>query len=102
MVDKEKMKAIRNRQKERRAEMKKYKDNPEKVMELNKRMLEDMPEQFKQSLRPMIITLIPLLILFAFLRGTFEATPIASTWIWWYIGASIIFSIVIRKLFGLQ
>ena len=44
----------------------------------------------------------PLLILFAWLRSTFAETAIAGTWLWWYIGTSIAFSIVIRKLFGLQ
>ena len=82
--------------------MKKYRDNPEKMMELNKKMLEDMPEQFKHSMKPMFVTIIPLFILFAWLRSTFALTVIASTWIWWYIGASLIFSIVIRKIFGLQ
>jgi len=102
MVDREKMKEIKNRQKELRKEMKQYKDNPEKMMELNQKMLEDLPEQMKHSFKPMLITLIPLLILFAWLRSTFAETTIASTWLWWYIGSSIIFSIVIRKLFGLQ
>lgn len=102
MVDREKMKEIKDRQKELRKEIKLYKDNPEKMMELNQKMLEDLPEQMKHSFKPMIITLIPLLILFAWLRSTFAETVIASTWLWWYIGASIVFSIVIRKLMGLQ
>ena len=102
MVDREKMKQIRQKQKQLREEMKKFKDNPEKMMEINKQMLEDMPEQLKMSFKPMVITLVPLLILFAWLKSTFAATSIASTWIWWYIGASIVSSIVTRKLFGLQ
>ena len=102
MVDREKMKEIKDRQKALRKEMKQFKDNPEKMMELNQKMLEDLPEQMKHSFKPMIITLIPLLILFAWLRSTFAETTIASTWLWWYIGSSIVFSIVIRKLFGLQ
>ena len=102
MVDREKMKQIRQKQKQLREEMKKFKNNPEKVMEINKQMLEDMPEQLKMSFKPMLITLVPLLILFAWLKSTFAATSIASTWIWWYIGASIIFSIILSKAFGLQ
>ena len=102
MTDREKMKEIKERQKELRKEMKQYRDNPEKMMEINKKMLEDMPEQLKQSLKPMLITMIPLLILFAWLRSSYAETTIASTWIWWYIGSSLIFSITIRKLFGLQ
>ncbi len=102
MVDKEKMKEIRDRQKELKKEMKEVKNDPQKMMELNQKMLEDFPEQMKLSLKPMIITIIPMLILFAWLRSTFAETAIASTWIWWYIGFSLLFSITIRKIFGLQ
>jgi uncharacterized membrane protein (DUF106 family) len=102
IVDKEKMKLIRDRQKNLRAEMKEYKNNPEKMMEINQRMLEDMPEQMKQSFKPMIITLIPVLIIFAWMRSAYAMTDIANNWLWWYIGSSIIFSIILSKMFGLQ
>jgi len=102
MVDKVRMKEIREKQKSLRTEMKKYKDNPTKMMELNKQMMEDMPEQLKHSFKPMLVTIIPLLILFKWLRSTFEITAIAGTWFWWYIGASIAFSMILRKVFGLQ
>jgi len=102
MIDREKMKEIKDRQKELRKEMKKYKNNPEKMMEINKKMLEDMPEQLKHSFKPMLITFIPLIILFGWLRATFSATSIGGSWIWYYIGASIVFSLIIRKVFGLQ
>jgi len=102
MTDRDKMKEIRARQKELKKEMKQFRDNPEKMMEINKKMLEDMPEQMKQSFKPMIITLIPLLILFKWLYGIFSATSLGGSWIWWYIGSSIIFSIILSKGFGLQ
>ena len=102
MVDRKRMKEIREKQKALRQEIKKFKDNPQKMMELNKQMMEDMPEQLKHSFKPMLVTIIPLIILFKWLRATFAITAIASTWFWWYIGASILFSMILRKLFGLQ
>ena len=102
MTDREKMKDIRMRQKKLRVEMKEHKNNPEKMMEINKQMLEDMPEQMKQSFKPMIITLIPLLILFKWLWSAYELTSLSGTWLWWYIGSSIIFSIFLSKAYGLQ
>ena len=72
------------------------------MMDLNKQMMEDMPEQMKHSFKPMLVTIIPLLILFAWLRGTFAETTIASTWFWWYLGSSLVFSMSLRKIFGLQ
>jgi uncharacterized membrane protein (DUF106 family) len=100
MTDRVRMKEIRDKQKALRAEIKNYKDNPQKMMELNKKMMEDMPEQLKHSFKPMLITMIPIIIVFAWLRSTF-ATVLPS-WFWWYIGSSIVFSIGLRKVFGLQ
>ncbi|MBS3093297.1 DUF106 domain-containing protein [Candidatus Pacearchaeota archaeon] len=102
MTDREKMKEIRDRQKKLRAEMKLYKNHPEKMMKINKKMMEDFPEQMRQSFKPMIITIIPVLLLFTWMKAVFVATAIANTWLWWYIGASIVLSIIVSKLFGLQ
>ncbi len=102
MTDRVRMKEIKTKQKALRLEIKKYKHDPAKMMELNKQMMEDMPEQLKHSFKPMLVTIIPLLILLGWLRSTFADTAIASTWIWWYIGSSIVFSMSLRKIFGLQ
>ena len=110
MTDREKMKEIKARQKELRKEMKQFRDNPDKMLELNKKMMEDMPEQLKLSMRPMMVTFIPIIIFFGWLRATFNATSLGGgtwffgwpVWIFWYIGFSILFSIGIRKTFGLQ
>ena len=102
MTDREKMKELKDRQKDLRKEMKLCRDNPDRMLELNKKMLEDMPEQLKHSMKPMMVTFIPIIIFFTWLRGTFALTSIAGTWFWWYLGSSLIFSIIIRKIFGLQ
>ena len=102
MTDRDKMKEIRERQKALRAEMKEFKHSPEKMLELNQKMLEDFPEQMRQSFKPMVITLIPILLIFGWMRSVFALTAIANSWLWWYIGASIIFSIILSKAFGLQ
>ena len=102
MTDHTRMKEIKEKQKNLRNEIKKYRDNPQKMMEINKQMMEDMPEQLKHSFKPMMVTIIPIIIIFSWLRATFAITPIATTWIWWYIGSSMIFSTVFRKIFKLQ
>lgn len=102
MTDREKMREIRERQKKLREEMKKFKNNPEKMLEINQKMLEDFPEQMKQSFKPMIITLIPLLILFKWLLNIYSTTGLSGSWIWWYIISSIVFSIFLSKVFGMQ
>ncbi|MEK6935658.1 MAG: EMC3/TMCO1 family protein [Nanoarchaeota archaeon] len=102
MIDKKRMKELKDKQKSLKEEMKQHKDNPQKMMEINKRMMEDMPEQLKHSFKPMLVTIVPLLILFKWLQSSFALTTIASTWLWWYILSSLVFSIVLRKMFGLQ
>jgi len=102
MTDKEKMKEIKERQKELRREMKEFRDDPEKIMELNKQLMADMPEQMRMSFKPMLITLIPLLIVFGWMKATYALTAISGSWLWWYIGSSIIFSIFLSKATGLQ
>jgi len=102
MTDRVRMKELKDKQKRLRKEIKQYRDNPQKMMELNKQMMEDMPEQLKHSFKPMLITMLPIIIIFAWLRSTFVLTAIAKTWFWWYIGSSIVFSMTLRKMVGLQ
>lgn len=106
VTDKNIMRDIKAKQKALREEMKQYKDNPQKMMELNKKMMEDFPHQMKQSLKISVITLIPMLIVFKWLRSTYELTSLngswANSWIVWYIVASLIFSMILRKVFKLD
>ena len=101
VLDKEKMREIKNKQKELQEEMKKHKDNPAKVMELNKEMMSHMGETFKHSFKPMLITFIPIIFFFSLIRGWFAVTEIAKSWIWYYIGASIVSSLIFRKILNL-
>jgi len=67
------------------------------MKELNAEMMKLTGVMFKSSMKPMFATIIPFLILFAYLRSVF--TPVmGSGWIWYYLGFSIVSSIVIRKV----
>lgn len=101
-TDKELMKGIKEKQKRLKEEMKTHKDNPQKMMEINKQMMEDFPTQMKQSMKISLITIIPLLFLFQWLRSMFAQTAIVTNWIWWYILSSLIFSLILRKMFKLD
>lgn len=103
VIDKDRMREIKARQKELQAKMKEHQKagNHDELMKLQKEMFSGIGETFKQSFKPMIITIIPILVLFAIIRSTFAETAIASTWFWWYIGASLIGSMLFRKLFNL-
>ena len=53
-------------------------------------------EMMKHSFKPMIITLIPLLLLFWWVGQTFST--VLPKWIWYYIIAGIASSLIFRKL----
>jgi uncharacterized membrane protein (DUF106 family) len=101
VLDKEKMHEIKAKQKAIQEEMKKHKDNPTKLMELQKEMFSHMGESMKHSLKPMLITFIPLLILYPMARSMLVDTVIKGSWFWYYIVASLVGASVFRKLFKL-
>lgn len=90
------MRALKKRQKEIQKEIKKSKD-PSLMQELNAEMLSLTGTMMKSTMKPAFITMIPFLILFAWLRGIY--IPImGSGWIWYYLGFSILISIGLRKV----
>jgi len=103
ILDKDRMREIKKRQKELQAEMKEHQKagNKDKVMELQKEMFSYVGETFRHSFKPMLITIIPVIIFFSFIRNAYAETALASSWFWWYLGAAIGSSIVFRKVFKL-
>ena len=103
ILDKDKMKEIKDKQKKVQAEIKIHQKagNTAKMMELNKELMGHSMETFRHSFKPMLITMIPILVIFGALKGVYAETSLGGAWIWYYIGAAIISSIVFRKLFKL-
>jgi uncharacterized membrane protein (DUF106 family) len=95
-TDQEHLKSLKKRQKEIQAEIKKTKE-PSIMQELNAEMLQLTGMMFKSSMKPMFVTIIPFLLLFAWLRGIY--VPIMGNgWIWYYLGFSVVASIILRKI----
>ena len=96
LTNQEHMKSLKARQKEIQKELKGCKDACA-MKELNGELMKITGVMMKSSFRPMFVTIIPFLILFWWLRSVF--TPVmGSSWIWWYIGFSIVASIILRKI----
>ena len=70
-TDQRRLKAIKDETNEIKKRMKDYKDDPQKVMQLQKEMMSKSMESMKHSLKPMIITFLPLIIIFGWLRGVY-------------------------------
>ena len=91
------LKELKTRQKELQKELRETKD-PKIMKELNAEMMKIAGVMFKSSFRPVFVTLVPFLILFGWLRGIY--TPVlGSSWIWWYLGFSVVSSMILRKMF---
>ncbi len=90
------MKELKEIQKACKIKLKDAKGNLEKVNEINQQMMECSLELMKHSFKPLLITFIPLIIFFWWLKGVY--TELLPGWFWWYLGSGIGSSIVLRKV----
>lgn len=96
-TDQEHLKTLKKRQKEIKKEIKKAGDDVKLMQELNAEMLSLTGIMFKKSMKPMFVTMIPFLLLFTWLRGVYVPV-MGNGWIWYYLGYSVLASIVLRKV----
>ena len=98
-----------------KGDMKKHRDSPEKISTVNKELMEKNLKYMRHSMRPMLFTFIPIIIIFSWLRATFLPTGDLFSWgfrlwpwgtgigwLWTYLLSSIIFSTLMRKLFKIH
>jgi len=97
LTNQEHLKSLKKRQKEIQKELRGCKDQC-LMKELNAEMMKLTGVMFKSSMKPMFATIIPFLILFAWLRSVYVPV-MGNSWIWYYIGYSVVASIVLRKMF---
>jgi uncharacterized membrane protein (DUF106 family) len=102
LTDQELIKSLKLEMKEIREDMKNFKDDPEKTLELQKESMQKSMTHMKQTMKPTFITMLPLLIIFSWLRGVYGEMDLNflgfHNWLWVYILSSILFSVLIRKL----
>ena len=98
-TDQQHLKHLKARQKELQKELKKEKD--ENILkELNAEFMGLTVTMMKSSFKPIFITFIPFILIFTWLRGIY--TPILSSWLWYYIGFSVLSSIILRKILKVE
>lgn len=102
-LDKDRLREIKEKQKKVQEQIKAHQKAGEhdKALSLQKELFADMPEMMRHSFKPMLITFIPIILIFAFARGIFAETAIAKSWFWYYFITAIIGSMIFRKLFNL-
>ena len=102
-TDQETLKAIKKEQKALQKDMQKYKENPSKVLELNKQSFKLMGEMMSITMKSSFITIIPLILLFRWFMDYFAQIPDFRffgffSWFWFYLLSVIIFSSILRKV----
>lgn len=101
-TDQKKLKELKKEQKDIQEEMKKYRDNPTKTIELNKRSMPLMMEQMKLGMRGIVYTGIPFILLYKWFMDYFVAVGSTKVfgigWIWFYILGAIVFGSILRKM----
>lgn len=109
MTDQTLMKELKKELKSNQKRIKEAKGDSEKMMAIQRETMHTNMKYMSQSMKPMIITIVPFLIIFAWLRSIFEGTvviplgfhvPLSSleTGLGW-IGTYIILSMVSTTLF---
>ena len=97
------LKAIKDEQKAMQDEMKKFQNDPKKMLEIQKRQLEKIPETMELTMKPLIYTAIPFILLIRWFSDTFKNLNEPEffgfmSWFWAYLLLAVIFSIILRKI----
>ncbi|MBI1935134.1 DUF106 domain-containing protein [Candidatus Woesearchaeota archaeon] len=71
LTNQELMKKLKEDTKQLQSQLKESKNNPQKMVELQKKQMEMTMEQFKHSLKPTLITFIPIIIIFTWMGSVF-------------------------------
>ncbi|MBR9701548.1 DUF106 domain-containing protein [Candidatus Pacearchaeota archaeon] len=103
-TDQETLKELRKGQKEMQVEMKKYKDDPGKMMELQKNLWPTTIKMMQVSMKSSMFTIVPFILLFRWFMDFFEALGSPDIifgfgWFGSYMISLILFSSVLRKVF---
>ncbi len=102
-TDQKALKELKQEQKILQEEMKKYKDNPEKVAELSKKQFEFVPKTFKLTSRAILFTGIPFILFFRWFSDFFNALGNPKffgflSWFLFYLIFAMVFSSILRKV----
>ena len=101
LTDQHLMKTLKEEIKLSQQEAKNHKNNPKKLIEIQKQAMEKNIKLMMHSMKPMLFTFLPIIIVFSWLSKTYTgwSSPIPYLgWIGTYIIFSLILSILLRKL----
>jgi len=102
LTDQETLKELKQEQKELQKEMQKFKDDPKKMMEMQKNLWPTTMKIMQISMRSSLFTIIPFLLLFRWFMEFFTALENPKffgflSWFWFYLISILVFSSILRK-----
>lgn len=102
-TDQEALKKMKEDGKKLQEEMKANKNNPSKLMELQKKQFESIPKSFDLTMKPLVYTALPLILLLRWFTDIFETLGnpkilLGLSWIWVYLIISFISMMILRKI----
>ena len=105
-VDNETLRQLKKEQRMLSEEVKKFRDNPEKMMELIKKSMAKAGEMMNLSMGSFMYTAIPIILFFRWFNDYFTVLGKIKifgflSWFWAYLIFSIIFSMIFRKILKL-
>ena len=103
LTDQKLMKELKDKLKDYQNQMKENKQDHQKVMEIQKQAMDANMKYMIQSFKPTIYTLLPLILIFNWLRTIYQGIDLnflwfIHNWIWVYILISVISSMLLRKI----
>jgi len=102
-TDQNLMKSMREEIKKLQDEMKLHKSDPQKLAELQGKLMPLNMRTMSQSMKPMLITIVPFIVIFALLGRVYTDMLVIPLPFWAghlkWVGTYIIFSIVFTSLF---
>jgi len=101
-TDQETLRELKKEQKELQKEMKEYKDDPKKMMEMQKNIWPTTMKIMQVSMKSSLFTIIPFLLLFRWFMEFFIKIGSPKffgifSWFWFYLLSIILFSSILRK-----
>lgn len=105
-TDQASLRDIKKEQKMCQDEMKECKDNPQKLIELQKKQMEFVPKIMSLTMKPLVYTSIPFILLFRWFNDYFIAIENAKVfgmnWILFFFAASLVFGMILKKILKIE
>lgn len=101
-TDQETLRELRKEQKDLQKDMEKYKDNPKKMLEIQKSIWPTTMKIMQVSMKGSLFTIIPFLLFFRWFMDLFALMGSPKffgffNWFWFYLLSILVFSSILRK-----